>query len=552
MKKSIKKIVIIRIAFALASVLLFSFLTTYNILRIERLHDEATSMHTTQMNAQKAEAAHYRWSINLSSALFSDTEFTGSTDHTSCVLGQWLYGEAGTDNEQILSLRAQIEPLHEELHKSAVTALEMLETNPDGVYDYYNGTIQATLNSLVGLLDNVIEISTTLSDQSDLDLSDTIFIMHASTVVCLILALVCMITLIFYILGKIVKPILKITETAKPLRDCIFDVDLSYDVDDELGQLAETLRTSITDISKYVSDINNIMSEFSHGNFNVHTFTNYIGDFRSIQDSIEGFTSILSRVMGEIGQAEHRISAHAGQLSENSQSVAQGATEQASSVEELYATLDSLSKSADQNVKIAADAKEHSSLTEEQITLCSGQAEEMVTAMANVSKTSAQIGQIIDTIENIAFQTNILALNAAVEAARAGEAGRGFAVVAEEVRNLATQSDQAAKATKQLIDNCVGAAENGLRIVDAVSESLQKSMDLVAQSNEDIGTITSVVDDEAESIKQVTIGIEQIATVTQTSSANSEEVAAVSSELFSEARLLQEQLNKFKLKESKA
>ena len=111
MKKSIKKIVSIRIAFALASILLFSFLTTYNILRIEHTQNEAVAVHETQMKAQKAEAAHYRWTINLSEALFSNAEFTGSTDYTSCVLGQWLYGDAGTDDSEILELRSQMEPL---------------------------------------------------------------------------------------------------------------------------------------------------------------------------------------------------------------------------------------------------------------------------------------------------------------------------------------------------------------------------------------------------------------------------------------------------------
>lgn len=549
MKKSIKKIVSIRIVFALASILLFSFLTTYNILRVEHTQEEAVAVHETQMKAQKAEAAHYRWTINLSEALFSNAKFTGSTDHTSCVLGQWIYGDAGTEDSEILELRSQMEPLHKELHQSAVTALDMLESDPDGVYAYYNETIQGKLTTLVGLLNRVIELSNEINTNTEETLDSTIKIMHGTTVVCLAFALLCLITLIVYILKKIVKPIVRITENTRPLKECKLDIDLSYNVDDELGQLTDALRSSLKVISNYVSDINHIMGQFSKGNFTVSTFTDYIGDFTTIQDSIERFTTILARVMGEISKAGQRISGHAGQLSENSQSVAQGATEQASSVQELYATLDSLSKSADQNVEVAAKAKEHAVLTEEQVNICSDQSQEMVSAMADISKTSEQIGQIIATIENIAFQTNILALNAAVEAARAGEAGRGFAVVAEEVRTLASQSDQAAKATKQLIDNCVSAAAKGLEIVDAVSGSLEKTLELVSQSNNDIATITSVVDDEAESIKQVTIGIEQISTVTQTNSASSEEAAAVSSELFSESRLLQEQLEKFKLKD---
>ena len=172
----------------------------------------------------------------------------------------------------------------------------------------------------------------------------------------------------------------------------------------------------------------------------------------------------------------------------------------------------------------------------------------MVSAMQDVSSSSEQIGQIITTIQNIAFQTNILALNAAVEAARAGEAGKGFAVVADEVRRLAAQSDEAAAATTKLIDNCVSAASRGSGIVDEVSAALRETMELVSRSNEDIGVIADAVREESESIAQVTEGIGQISAVVQTNSASSEESAAVSAELFAQANNLREQTSRFRLR----
>jgi len=162
---------------------------------------------------------------------------------------------------------------------------------------------------------------------------------------------------------------------------------------------------------------------------------------------------------------------------------------------------------------------------------------------------TGEITKIAKAIEDIAFQTNILSINASVEAARAGMAGKGFAVVADEGRNLAFKSDQAAKATQQLIENSVQAAERGSGVADEVSKTLQRSLDLVVQSSNEIGQIAEAVQGEAETISQVTEGISQISAVVQTNSASSEESAAVSAELFDQVRLLQDQTRRFRLKQ---
>ena len=168
--------------------------------------------------------------------------------------------------------------------------------------------------------------------------------------------------------------------------------------------------------------------------------------------------------------------------------------------------------------------------------------------MEKISDSSSENGKIIAPIENIAFQTNILALNAAVEAARAGSAGKGFAVVADEVRNLASKSDEAAKATKDLIENSVQSTERGSRIVGEVSQSLKQALDLVVQSNSAINVIAEAIQSEADSLAQVSEGIGQVSSVVQTNSASSEESAAVSSELFEEVHKLEDETKKFRLK----
>ena len=547
MRKSIKRTVFIRVAAALLSILLFSGVTTFNLLRVEGMQERNAQTVALLNNAQSAETAHYRWALNLSNALYAGGQFPG-TDDTQCVLGKWVYGEAGTDNADILRLRSEIQPLHKQLHQSVGEAQSLMGTSPAQAQKYYQETIQSNLSTLVGKLDEVIKKATELTQESTDDMHSTIMLMQAITAVCLVLALFCLISLVVYVLKNVLAPILHITRQVQPLQEGKLDLALDHQTNDELGDLAGTLEKSMELIRGYIWDLNRIMEQMAKGNFNVKTATAFIGEFRSIEESIDILTSNLSSTINSICQAQTQVSGNAEHLSSGAQNLAQGATEQDSAVEELYATLDTLSRSAAENVKTAATAQDNARQTGEQVTISGQQMEQMVAAMKDITEASQQIEKIIATIEDIAFQTNILALNAAVEAARAGAAGKGFAVVADEVRNLASKSDEAAKATKGLIENSVQATGRGSRIVSEVSATLNRTLELVMQSNTAIGAIVEAVKNDAESIAQVTEGIGQISSVVQSNSASSEESAAVSAELFNQVQRMEEQTRRFKLK----
>ncbi|MCI8880168.1 MAG: hypothetical protein HFH27_11190 [Clostridiaceae bacterium] len=546
MRKSIKKNVWIRVAAAIGSAVLLAVVNGVGLYQVKGAQAESEAESAVLDRALKAEVAHYKWSANLSNALYEGTEFTGSKDPTTCILGQWVYGDLGTDDETILELRDKIEPLHAELHGSATEALGY---NSVKAQQFYQQTIQANLSTLVGYLDEVIERCETLKSESIANMNTSMNLMQGFAGLSCLLCLACLVSLVMYVFKHVVAPILMITERTRPLMDGKLDVVLEYHADDELGDLAKTLEGSLAIIRSYVEDINRIMGQLSEGSFDVHAAEPFIGDFRSIEQSIESFTEKMSMALSQITQAEHKVSGNAEQLSSGSQALAQGATEQASAVEELFATLDDLSRNASRNVESAGAAQESARKARDQVTLSSEQMEQMVAAMRDITEASQKIGEIIKTIEDIAFQTNILALNAAVEAARAGSAGKGFAVVSSEVRSLAAASDRAAKATKDLIENSVAASERGRNIVDEVSATLRTTLDLVVRSSDQIGEIAKVVQGEAVTIAQVTEGVSQVSAVVQTNSASSEESAAVSAELFEQVRLLQDQTRRFKLKQ---
>lgn len=549
MHKSIKKSVWIRVACAIAAILLMSAVTTASVLRIQAAQSESVEASLLLDHAMTAQIAHYKWSANLSNALYARTEFTGSLDPTSCTLGQWIYGDLGTDDPEVLALRDKLEPLHKTMHESASHALDQLNSNSHLAQTYYQETILGNLGTLVGYLDQVVVRGQTMSRESMEQMQSTLNFMQGLSAVCCLLTLIALVSLVLYVFKGVVTPILSITKNSRPLLEGRLEVDLGHRSQDELGELTRTLEGSLKLIRGYVGDINRMMEQLSSGSFDVRASEPFIGDFRSIEESIDSFTTKMSTALSQISQAEHKVSGNAEQLQSGSQALAQGATEQASAVEELFATLDDLSRNAKKNVDVAASAQESARRAREQVTLSSEQMEEMVAAMGDISTASQKIGEIIKTIEDIAFQTNILALNAAVEAARAGSAGKGFAVVSSEVRSLAGESDRAAKATKELIENSVAASERGRRIVAEVSETLKTTLDLVVRSSSEMGAIAEAVQGEAVTIGQVTEGISQISAVVQTNSASSEESAAVSSELFEQVRLLQEETRRFRLKQ---
>lgn len=317
---------------------------------------------------------------------------------------------------------------------------------------------------------------------------------------------------------------------------------------DELGLLSNIFTETSKVLGGYINEISDVLDNVASGNLDISIDKEFIGDFNEIKVDLERILDSLNQTFNEMKMAAEQVATGAEQFSDGSQSLSQGAIEQASSVEELSAKVTEITGQVKESAMHANNANQKAEAVGTELEVSNKQMQELLSAMDEITDTSSQIGNIIKTIEDIAFQTNILALNAAVEAARAGSAGKGFAVVADEVRNLASKSAEAAKNTTGLIESSLHSVQEGAKFAHVTAESLENVVTGTKEIIAAISEISQKTDIQSVSLEEVNSGIEQISNVVQTNAATAEESAATSQELSAQAQLLKEQIARFTLK----
>lgn len=352
------------------------------------------------------------------------------------------------------------------------------------------------------------------------------------------------------IIRGITTPLSSIELVTQEMANGNLQQEITYHSEDEIGIVAHSLRKSIRTLDAYIQDIRRAMEEFSNGNFDVDPSAPFKGDFVEIEKSFAKFERKMAEMIRDIQTAADQVTNGSEQVASSAQELADGAAEQVNVIQELSATIDTITGQINKNAENTEQINNEVIGVGREIEESNLKMSKMMEAMDRINESSVEISKIIETINDIASQTNLLALNASIEAARAGEAGRGFAVVADQVSILATQSAEAAKNSTSLIETSVQAVKTGMMIAEETAKGLEHVVEGARNITEKVEGIAEASVEQAESISQINQGVSQISNVVQTNSATSEECAAVSEEMTSQAEMLRNLVAQFKVKDN--
>lgn len=365
------------------------------------------------------------------------------------------------------------------------------------------------------------------------------------------LAMVGIIQLLNMIVTRIIvmRPVLTVKDQMKEISMGNLSAEFSLKSDtSEIGMLVASIHETKRELKKYIMDIDYILAQMAQGNMNLTVGNDYRGEFLPIQDAMRQILDALNNALLKINLTAEQVSAESERMAADAQTLSNGNVEQAAAIQQLSSSVHEISRQVDQTSNDAADARQSSEDATRQLQACDQKMTELTAAIADISASSHQIGGIIKTISDIAFQTKILALNASVEAARAGEAGKGFSVVADEVQSLANKSAKSAQDIAKLIETSMQLVSYGSSLSSDTTQALVEVISSSKKSTELVERIAESAVEQSTSLKQLTQGMEQISDVVQSNAATAEKSAASAQKLNDQAAELKRSVQRFQLR----